>query len=75
MALTVISGPQLKALRLRAGLSTERVALAIGRSAYSIQEYERGRVHPPVHVLLSLAEVFGCSLNDLVTDAELAGVA
>lgn len=59
------SGPRLKKVRLRVGKPLEQVALDIGRSAYSVQEYERGRVVPPSSVLPLLADALGCAVDDL----------
>ncbi|MGH3798479.1 MAG: helix-turn-helix transcriptional regulator [Pseudonocardiaceae bacterium] len=72
------SGPALKAARLAAGLTPEQVAVAIGRSAWSIQSYELGRGLPPVPVLAHLADVLGVGIEDLFVtsgDQEAAGVA
>jgi transcriptional regulator with XRE-family HTH domain len=71
------SGQRLREERTAAGISTEQLALAINRSAYSVQEYERGRVRPPVNVLSRIASVLGCTVDDLLDDeaAELRGAA
>lgn len=59
------SGSRLRALRMRAGKPLEQVALDIGRSAYSVQEYERGRVVPPSKVLLAISDSLGCTIDNL----------
>jgi len=71
------SGQRLRQERTAAGISIERLALAIDRSAYSVQEYERGRVRPPVNVLSRIASVLGCTVDALLDDedAELRGAA
>ncbi|MFD0417289.1 helix-turn-helix domain-containing protein [Streptomyces sp. NPDC127108] len=62
------SGQRLRETRKAAGISIERLAITIGRSAYSIQEYQRGRVTPPVHVIAALADALGSSVDDLLTE-------
>ncbi|MFE9003243.1 helix-turn-helix transcriptional regulator [Streptomyces sp. NPDC007875] len=62
------SGHRLREARLAAELSPERLALQVERSVYSIHEYERGRVIPPIHVITRLAASVGCSLEDLLTE-------
>ena len=69
------SGQRLRELRIAAGHSPESLALNIGRSVYSIHEYERGRVQPPVSVLARIAAVLGGTLDDFLIDAEVAHVA
>lgn len=44
--MAVPSGPQLKALRLRAGLTVEEVGLRVGRSAATVRGWERGACVP-----------------------------
>ncbi len=51
----MFSGRRLREVRVAAGVPTERLALDLGRSSYSIHEYERGRVLPPVNVLSQAA--------------------
>lgn len=62
------SGARLKEARLAAGLSRERVATEIERSFNSIYAYEHGGTVPPVDVLLRLAHLLGCSLEELCTE-------
>jgi transcriptional regulator with XRE-family HTH domain len=52
--------------RLAADLPQEYLALAVGRTAASVADYERGRTAPPIPVLWKLCEVLGCTPNDLV---------
>ena len=59
-------GTNLREARTAAGLRPEQVALAIGRSVYSVHEYERGRVSPPANVLVDLAELYGCTVDHLL---------
>jgi transcriptional regulator with XRE-family HTH domain len=62
------SGQRLRETRKAAGTSIEQLAITIGRSAYSIQEYQRGRVTPPVHVIAAIADTLGCTVDDLLTE-------
>lgn len=57
------SGPLLREAREAAAVPLERLALDIGRSAYSVQEYERGRVTPPTDVVTAMADRLGCSIE------------
>jgi transcriptional regulator with XRE-family HTH domain len=67
----VFSPRRLRDSRLAAGLSPEHVAIATGRSSFSVREYERGRVVPPTQILGPLAAAVGCQVADLF--AEEAG--
>jgi transcriptional regulator with XRE-family HTH domain len=58
------SGQLLRAHRLAAGLKPEHVAIAVDRSTFSVREYELGRVTPPVDMLGTLADFFGCPVDD-----------
>ena len=49
------SGRRLRESRKAAGISIELLAIAIERSGYSIHEYERGRVTPPITVIAAIA--------------------
>lgn len=64
------SGQRLRETRKAAGISIERLAITIGRSAYSIQEYQRGRVTPPVHVIAAIADAVGRPIEDLLDEEE-----
>lgn len=68
------SGQRLRETRKAAGISIERLAVTIGRSAYSIQEYERGRVTPPINVIADIADTIGRPIDDLLTE-EVANAA
>jgi transcriptional regulator with XRE-family HTH domain len=63
------SGQRLRDMRLKAGLSTEVVAIASGRSSFSIRDYELERNTPPVNVLSIIASVLDCRVDDFL-DAE-----
>lgn len=59
MTRTAFSGALLRAARERHRLPKELVALATGRSTYSISEYESGRVVPPLPTLAAIADLIG----------------
>lgn len=59
-------GENLRAARRAQGLKSEQVALAIGKSVYSVHSYENGRVSPPAHVLVSLSRLLGVSVDSLL---------
>lgn len=59
---------RLRALRQRADLSPEQLAIEIGRSAQTIGMYERGGVTPPVACLAGLAEALNADIGDFFTD-------
>ncbi|WP_069759014.1 helix-turn-helix domain-containing protein [Streptomyces sp. LUP47B] len=67
------SGRRLREARKSAGISPEQLAVSVGRSAYSIHEYEMGRVTPSVTVLAAIADTLGRPVDDLLTEAELTG--
>lgn len=62
------SGPRLREARKSAGISSEQLAISVGRSFYSIREYEMGRVTPSVATLAALADTVGRSVDDLLTE-------
>ena len=64
------SGRRLREVRTASGIPVELLALNVGRSAYSIHEYELGRVTPPINVLARIADSLGRPVDDLLTDEE-----
>lgn len=62
------SGQRLRETRKAAGVSVEQLALSIGRTSYSIHEYELGRITPPTNILLAIADIIGSSVDDLLTE-------
>jgi transcriptional regulator with XRE-family HTH domain len=62
------SGQLLREKRTAAGIRPELLALRIGRSVYSVHEYERGRVQPPIPVLGDIAAALNCALTDLLSE-------
>ncbi|MZE56149.1 helix-turn-helix domain-containing protein [Streptomyces sp. SID5770] len=66
------SGARLRASRKAAGVSIELLAVIISRSAYSVLEYERGRVTPPIDVLAAIADALGRKVEDLLEERDAA---
>lgn len=64
------SGRRLREARKSAGISPEQLAISVGRSAYSIHEYELGRATPIVAVLAAIADALGRPVDDLFAEAE-----
>jgi transcriptional regulator with XRE-family HTH domain len=62
------SGPRLREARKSAGLSPEHLAISVGRSSYTIREYEMGRVTPSVATLAALADTIGRTVDDLLIE-------
>jgi transcriptional regulator with XRE-family HTH domain len=54
-----------KRLRVAAGFKVEHIALVTNRSAAAAVAWERGRMQPRLDVVLRLAELYGCELDDL----------
>jgi len=67
-----VSPQRLRAAREKAGLRREVVAVSMRRSHATIVAYERptGWTEPPARVLLQLAELYGCSIEDFIADEE-----
>lgn len=59
-------GHNLREARTAAGLRPEQVALAIGKSVYTIHEYERGRVMPPADAIAALSRLLGVTADRLL---------
>ncbi|WP_216587529.1 helix-turn-helix domain-containing protein [Streptomyces brasiliscabiei] len=64
----IFSGPRLRNARKSAGLSPEHLAISVGRSSYSIREYEMGRVTPSVATLAALADLLDLAVDDLLDE-------
>ena len=65
----VFSGARSRQLRVNAGLRTEAVAMHIGRSWYSVTEYEKGRVTPSTPTLVAMADLYGCTIDAFFEEA------
>lgn len=62
---TTFSGERLRQMRKAAGWSGERLAVAIGRSLYSVSAYEAGRSTPSAEVVARAADALGGDVSDL----------
>ena len=58
-------GKKIRRLRLRAGLTQERLAEKMGIGAQSVSKWENAVAMPDITALPLLAEVFGVSIDDL----------
>lgn len=56
----------LKEARKRAGLTAIEAANAIGVSAQNVYNWEAGSYYPSKDRLLSIAELYGCSVDELL---------
>jgi transcriptional regulator with XRE-family HTH domain len=62
--------PQIDRIKLRqarqhAGLTREAVALTLGKSSRTIDAYEHGQAIPPGNVLVTLAHLYGVTVEAL----------
>lgn len=64
MPIQRFSGAKLRMARVAAGVRPETVAIAIGRSSYTISAYERDTVAPPANVIANIATALDCSPSD-----------
>lgn len=55
-----------KKAREAAGISMQEAAAQIGVSFQAISLWENGKTMPKASKLLKIAEVYGCSVNDLI---------
>ena len=61
---------KLKAVRLQAGISQERLAAMLGVTKRTIINYENGQTLPPVSMLPKIAKLFGVTIGTLITEEE-----
>lgn len=59
-------GRQFRILRERAGRTIAQLARAAGLSERAVRDLEAGRTNPSLATVVSLADVLGANLNDLV---------
>ncbi len=63
-------GRNVRAARISAGLTQQRLAACAGVSFQTVRNIEQGRVRQPsITVVHRLAEALGCSIDELVTGA------
>jgi len=61
---------KLKAARLQAGISQERLSVLLGVTKRTIINYENGRTLPPVILLPKIAKLFSVPVGTLITEEE-----
>lgn len=61
----------LRALRERKGWNQKELAMQIGVSTSSVGMYEQGRRTAPVGLLIKIAKLFGCKIEDVLGVSEL----
>ena len=59
-------GEKLKAARKAAGLTQLQLAQAVGCYQKDIARWELGKIEPGVLIVKKMAQVLGCSMDDLV---------
>lgn len=64
----------LKALRLKSGLSQKHVADFLGVSPQSVSKWERGEALPSIEFLPKMAECFNCDINAFFEQQEEVSV-
>lgn len=60
-------GPRIAALRRSAGISQSELAQMLKISPSAVGMYEQGRREPALDVLAAMAEIFGVTIDFLVT--------
>lgn len=61
----------LKALRIRKGISQQQLADVIGVSQQSINKYENHMIEPDISTLIALADFFNTSVDYLIGHTEI----
>lgn len=60
-------GPRIAALRRSAGISQSELAKQLKISPSAVGMYEQGRREPALDILVAMAEIFGVTIDFLVT--------
>ena len=68
--MTIAFGNRLVELRKKAGLSQEAVADKLGISRQAVSRWETGEASPDTDNLVALADLYGCSLDELVRQSK-----
>jgi len=63
-------GEKLRALRMNAGISQEKLSSVLGVSTRTIIKYEMGQNLPSTEMLPIISKYFGVSIDSLVTEQE-----
>lgn len=59
-------GQRLRAIRLQRGLTLVQTAERAGMALSAVSNLENGKTSPKLETLLNLAQVFGCTLQDVL---------
>ena len=59
-------GVRVREARVRRGLDVATLAARVGVSARDVERWEAGETVPAMMALIQLAEVLGCTFDDLV---------
>lgn len=65
----------IRRLRRAKGLTQEQVAQALGVSGPAVNKWERGRGYPSIDSLKAIAEFFGVTIDELLSNRELICIA
>lgn len=60
----------LKRLRKENGMNQAELAARLGVKQNTVSGWENGVRHPGIQMLIKLAGVFGCTVDELLSDAE-----
>ena len=60
----------LRDLRVRAGVSVNRVAAELGVTRIAVYQWERGESVPSVKRLGQIARIYGCTVDEIVKEVE-----
>ncbi|MFT4143471.1 MAG: helix-turn-helix transcriptional regulator [Mobilitalea sp.] len=71
---TVAIGKKISNLRKEKNLTQMELADAMGVSYQAVSNWERGNSMPDISKLPELATLFGCSIDDLLTDGEAKNI-
>ena len=52
--------------RIAAGMSQLQLSRLVGVQQNTISQYEKGKREPSLEVLIKLADIFGCTIDELV---------
>lgn len=57
---------RIKELRKERGMTREQLGKKLCYSEHTVKKWERGIAYPTIDTLVVLADLFGCTLDDLV---------
>ena len=56
---------KLEELRRAHGMTQTELAILAGVQQNTVSQWESGKRNPSIHFLINLAEIFGCTIDDL----------